>query len=365
MTAAVLTLILVSAVFSSCSGKDGSYAMSLEKTYISGSEYAYYLACYKQYWLYSLGKTDSKEFWESENEGVKNADRLTEITRDALKKRLVSAYLFDSYGLSLTDSELHSIDLMIAGMKASSGQSDPIKEDEVFKTLGIDETDLKNIMIKDSKTGALQDYLYGDEGIRKITDEKTEKFYKENYYKFKFVYFMDGDFLRDEDGNIEYTEDGAAKVEEISDERYEEKLALAKKILSEIREGAPIDGYVDEYSEQLEKDDYKNGHYLCYVNEYGTLLSAAVMKLGIGETGLLDTKYGIYVIQRCELDDLAWKDPENEAGNDFYSLSQLVTEEDFDAFTQEYYDKIKINEETVGKYKMEDLPYTFSWQYMF
>ncbi len=352
-------VLLISAA--SCSGSEP--AMKLENVSVSGSIYAYYLACYKQYWLTAFGQTDGPDFWDAESDGIRNADRLTQISETAIKKRIAANYLFDLYQLKLTDEEYKSIDAMITGIKASV--DDDIENDEMFKTLGMKTDDLKEILIIDSKVGALQDYLYGENGVRKITDDTKEAYYKDNYYRFKFVYLMGADFVRDENGDIVYNENGNARVDEISDERYEEKLDFAQEILRKVRGGEDIDGYIDEYSEELEKGDYKNGHYLCSVNEYGTLLSGAVMKLSVGETGLLDTKYGIYVIQRLGLDPGAWGNEENEAGNDFYNFEQLVLEKEFDDYLAPYMEKIEVDRAVTDKYKMEDLPYTFSWQYFF
>ena len=356
-----LLCLLISASVFSCAKKEA--AMTLDNASVPGSIYAYYLACYKQYWLTALGQGDDPAFWAAETDGVKNADRLTQISEDAIKKRLASNYLFDAFHLKLTDEEYKSIDYMITGIKVSVNGD--IEDDEVFKTLGLTEDDLKTILIMDAKVGALQDHLYGEDGERKISDETKEAYYQENYYRFRLVYLMDGDFVRDEAGNIVYNENGNAEVTEISDERYEEKLGIAKDILSKVRAGDDINKYVEEYSEQLEKDDYKNGHYLCSVNEYGSLISAAVMKLKVGEAGMLDTKYGIYVIQRIELDPYAWKNEENKAGGDFYNFETLVLEKEFDGYIKPYCDKIETDRAVTDKYKMEELPYTFSWQYIF
>ena len=126
----LLSLFLLSSLllsFASC-GKEES-AMSLGGVSVSGGVYAYYLACYKQYWLSALGQTDDPAFWQTENEGMTNAARLTEISEEAIKKRIAAAYLFDGFGLKLTDSELKSIDLMIVGMNAAS---------EKFSTSNVD-----------------------------------------------------------------------------------------------------------------------------------------------------------------------------------------------------------------------------------
>ena len=276
---AALCLILAVTLLS-CSKKQT--AMKLENTSFSGQVYGYYIACYKQYWLTYFGQTDSEQFWQAESDGMTNARRLTEISEDAIKKRLVCNYLFDFYGLSLSDSENSAIDRMISVIKDTSENKNGIKDDEIFKTLDIDESDLRQILVIDSKTAAFQDYLYGDDGIAKITDEAREKYYQDNYYRFRLLFLMNSDFVRDVDGNIVYNDSGNATVTEISDERYEEKLSLAKEILEKVRAGEDLQTYIDLYSEELDKDDYKNGRYLCSVSEYGSLISAAVMKLKIG-----------------------------------------------------------------------------------
>ena len=357
----ILCSLLLS--LASC-GKEES-AMSLGGVSVSGGVYAYYLACYKQYWLSALGQVDDPAFWQTENDGMTNAARLTEISEEAIKKRIACAYLFDNYGLKLTDGELKSIDMMIVGMNAAYDGGNAVAEDEIFSTLGINENDVKKILTLDAKTGALQDYLYGEEGERKITDGQRESYYQSNYYRFRLLYLMNGDFIRDESGNIVKNEDGNATVKEISDERYEEKLELAKTILADVRAGADLQRYIDEYSDELEKGDYKNGRYLCSVSEYGTLISASVMRLGVNEAGLLDTKNGIYVLQRLPLDDYAWKNEENEAGGDFNSFESLVLEYEFDEYIKPHVEKIVKNTDVTEKYKMEELPYTFSWQYLF
>ena len=362
-TVAVFVIFTLLLSLFACTKKES--AMSLGSVSVSGGIYAYYLACYKQYWLSALGQADEAAFWRTENDGITNADRLTQISEEAIKKRIAAAYLFDNYGLKLTDAELKSIDMMIVGMNAASDGKNAVAEDEIFKQLGVNEDDIKQILILDSKTGALQDHLYGEDGERKITDEQKEAYYQRNYCRFRLLYLMNGDFIRDDDGNIVYNEDGVATVKEISDARYEEKLELAKTVLASVRDGADIMKYIEDYSDELEKDNYKNGRYLSDVSEYGTLISASVMKLKIGETGLLDSKNGIYVIQRIELDDYAWKNPENEAGGDFNNFETLVLEYEFDEYLKPHMEKIVTNTEITQKYKMEELPYIFSWQYLF
>ena len=358
-----LLCVIICASFFSCA--QNKPAMSLEETEIPGSVYAYYLACYKQYWLTYLSQSDTKEFWDAVSDGKRNADILTEISEDAIKKRVAANHLFEKYELLLTEEEYMSIERLVTGINAASEDGKGISGDEVFKTLDMNEDDLKTVLIIDSKVGALQEYLYGADGTEKITDDKKEAYYKDNYIRIKLLYLINGDYVRDEDGNIEYDEYGNAKVKEISDERYEEKYDLAKDILDKVRAGDDLDKYIDEYSEHLKKDDYKNGHYLSSSNGYDEVVYGASTKLGIGEAAMYPTSYGIYVIQRAELDPGAWKNRDNEAGGDFFNFEALVLEKEFDDYIKPWCDQVKVDREVTGKYKMEDLPYTFSWQYIF
>ena len=339
--------------------------MKLEETEISGGVYAYYMACYKQYWLTYFSQSDTPEFWNKEADGITNEDILTQVSEYSIKKRIAANHLFEKAELLLTEEEYIAIERLISNIKAAAEDGNGISDDEMFKALGVDENDLKTVLIIDSKVGALQEYLYGEDGVEKITDEKKEAYYKENYTRIKLIYLINGDYVRDENGNIEYDENGSAQVKEISDERYEEKYALAEDILAKIKAGDDIDKYIEEYSEHLKKDEYKNGHYICSANGYDNEICSAAEKLDTGEADIYPTSYGIYVIQKLEPDPYAWKNEENKAGGDFDNFETLVLEKEFDDYLKPWCDLVEVDKSVTGKYKMEDLPYTFSWQYVF
>jgi foldase protein PrsA len=356
--AAILILALALSLFACSNGRS---AMKIGKTSFSEKVYAYYLTCYKQYWLSTFGQSDSESFWSSEYGGVRVDDYLQNVSDTAIKARLVSAFLFDFYKLQISESEETYVGRLLAGLVEAAGGEEALKSEEPFSSLNITKDDLYDILMIDSKAGALQDYLYGDDGVMKVTDQQRENYYQNKYYRFEHFYLMNYDYDLDENGNIKYDEEGHAQVVEISDARFEEKLALANEVLRRAESGEDFNALIDEYSEELSKSKYKNGHYLTVPNDYFAALSDEVTALKIGEYKLFQSELGIHIIHRIELDEGAWN--KNSESGDFYNFEELVTEAAFKELTSSYYDRIVINEDVTGKYKISEMPSSPIWQY--
>lgn len=340
-------------------------ALSLGKTYFTEKTYAYYMACYKQYWITVFGESDSDEFWSSEYNGVNVTEYLQGVSETAIKTKFAAVYLFDQYNLKLSDSGYKSIDNNISGVLSALGGEASLDDDAVMSSLGITVDDLREVFIIDEKVSAVQDFLFGDSGEMPLTDEDRENFYQNRYFRFKHFYLMNYDYDLDSDGKIQYDDNGYAKVKEITDERYEEKLALAKDVLARAEGGEDFDPLISEYSEELSKDKYPLGHYLTVPNDYFTDISNAVTSADIGDFVLFESSLGVHIIERIELDEGAWGKEENEYGGDFDNFDDLVTEQKFKTVTAEYVSQIEVNEEITKKYKINEMPYSSVWYYMF
>lgn len=362
-TLSLLLILVLLLPLSSCAS--APVAITVEKTKFSEKTYAYYLASYKQYWLSTFGEYDTDEFWDSELDGVSVEEYLNKVTAQAINSRLVAAYLFDSYGLKLKNSELKAIDLMIENMIAGVGGEEAFNDDEMFKALGMGKAELREIFIIDAKIAALQDYLYGDEGIDIVTKADRDEYYNNNYFRFKHFYLMNYDYELDSEGKIVYDDDGYAKVKEITDERWEEKLALAEDVLKRAKAGESFDSLISEYSEELSKNKYPSGHYLTVPNDYFADISNAVTAADIGEFVLFESALGVHIIQRIELDEGAYSNKENEASGDFADFEALVLDWKYKKLLAEHLDKVKYNEDITGKYSLRDMPYTGNWYYLF
>ena len=359
----LLLCVLICASAASC-GKEDEAALSIENTSFSGRVYAYYMACFKQYWLTYFGQTDSKDFWDAETDGVKYSEYLESVSLESIKKRLCSVFLFDSFGLKISDAENTAIDRMLAAIEATEEGRRGIENDELFSALGMDRSDLRQLLVIDAKTAALQDHLYGEDGVYKITDEQRESFYQKNYCRFRMLYLMNYDYDLNEDGSYKYDSDGSVKVLEISDERYEEKIRFADSIRQRVLDGEDFETLIQQYTEDLSADKYRNGRYVTEGNGYFQPIADAVTNMEIGEMRLFQTQIGIHLVQRIELDDYGWKSEANGEGEDFANFESLITEQTFDAYIEPYMKNVTVNTDVTGKYKMEDLPYTFSWRYL-
>ena len=357
--AAVLLCAVFALQFYSCSKT--KYAMKIGSTGFSERVYAYYMTCYKQYWISTFGQSDDDSFWSAEYDGININDYLQSVSETAIKARLVSAYLFDQYGLKLTEGETSYLQRLLTGLTEAVGGEAALKTEEPFKSLGMTLDDLYRILVTDSKAGRLQDYLYGENGVSKITDEQRENYYQNKYYRFEHFYLMNYDYDLDENGNYQYDEEDHAKVKEISDERFEEKLAFANEILERAKNGEDFSALIDEYSEEFSKAKYKNGHYLTVPNDYFAAISDAVTETKIGEYKLFQSELGIHIIHRIELDEGGWKN--NDASGDFTDFDDLVIEAAFKELTRSYYDKIELDKGITEKYKLRDMPYCPIWQY--
>ena len=178
------------------------------------------------------------------------------------------------------------------------------------------------------------------------------------------LYLMNYDYDLNEDGSYKYDSDGSVKVLEISDERYEEKIRFADGIRQRVKDGEDFETLIQQYTEDLSASKYKNGRYVTEGNGYFQPIADAVTGMEIGEMRLFQTQIGIHLVQRIELDDYGWKSEANGEGEDFANFESLLTEATFDAYIEPYMKNVTVNTDVTGKYKMEDLPYTFSWRYL-
>ncbi len=345
----------------------GDYALQIGSVTMEEEIFAYYMSCYRPYWIYTFGEDDTEEFWNSSSNGVTVADYLQDVTLTAIKTKLVAEYLFDEYRLTLTDAKKTEAQSMIDGLLLGIGGEEEFEKDELMKELGLSVDDMYEIFLSNAKAEAVQDYLYGESGKEVVNAEDRNAYYNENYCRYKQIYIMDVDFVRDENGKIKFDKDGYAVTEEISDERWDEKFSLAQSLLQRAENGEDFDDLLIKNTEELSFEKYPYGHYFNKLttskDNYFPDILDAVKDMEIGEYRLIKSDYGLHLINRIELDENGYDHTENE--DDFTNFDELVEEEKLKNKLMSYFDKISVNDKVISKYPIDEVIYSESWTYLF
>ncbi len=366
----VRTISLALVVFTlfsmtSC-GKKGA-AMKIGREKMTEQMYAYLMSCYRPYWLYSFNREDNAEFWNSSTADVTVKDYLQDVTLTAIKSKLAAAYLFEEYDLQLTDAMEKEIESLVKNLLLGVGGEAALKEDPLMDELNMDIDDMEDIFRLNAKAEMLQTYLYGDQGIEKVTNEEMDNYYKTNYYRYQHLYIMDVDFVRDENGNIVYDEDKVAKWEEISEERWDEKFEMGKSLLERAEKGEDFEQLIKDYTEEIGWEKYPYGHYICATSatesNYFPDILENVKVTEIGGVRLFRSDYGLHLIKRLELDEKGYEHEEN--ADDFADLYDMVVENKFKDRLAKEFEKITINQKIIDKYPINQVPYSESWTYVF
>ncbi|MBQ3126462.1 MAG: hypothetical protein IJC15_05265, partial [Clostridia bacterium] len=104
---AVLALVLCVLSMAGC-GSKGDVVMELGKQSITANMYAFWLARYKAFFVYYyMNNQESAEMWEmvvDETSGKTVNDTFTEYVKDNARTYVASLYLYDQYGLKLSET---------------------------------------------------------------------------------------------------------------------------------------------------------------------------------------------------------------------------------------------------------------------
>ncbi len=277
---------------------------------------------------------------------------------------LAEKYLFDLYGLELSKDTLDGFKTSAKTAATNYGGKGAYKQ--YFGYTAEQYYDTYMPMVERSE--ALVEYLYGENGVEKVTADEKETYFNDNYVAYQFIMLdmttgvkvdENGDRVRktdtDEDGN-EILLDEYETVTMTEDEKAEKQL-LAKLILTELEKGASFEELVMKYS-----DDYASVKYIdgAYALKDGTFINATVTQaiegLEIGEVtpeaiSVSSDAYQ-YIVKRVELVEGAYEnDTYADLFEDFEDTVQFAKyEEKLNAILEE----IVVDTTVTAKYTIED-----------
>lgn len=364
LATAVLTL-------ASCGEK---VAMSLEidgKTYtVTTKELDFLFPFVKTNLFYSYGFTtdfNTASIWSGETEredGTKTTagELQTENILKMAKNLLVTKYLYDKYGSPAIDSEkLTEYQTLVKTKLDYYGYG---KEGYYKRYFGYTTEQELDYYTRGLEGDAIVEYLFGENGIMKISDEEKEKYYADNYYAYQFIMLdMNKDVTRDEDGNrVQKTEkdkDGKEttldeyEYTNLTDDQKEAKKNTVKEIEKALKEGADFAELIEKYSDSFESVEHAKAYI---ISKDGTLINTTVQEkvkdFKVGDYTEEGISYSndnyTYFVKKVELPVKAYEEEEYEEF--FTSFDDDMKDGKYSDMCDEYVDKIVVNDSVVSKY---------------
>ena len=203
----VLTLacILIVVGICGCSQK-GKTLMSVDGTEMSINTYMLLLSRMKgnlasSYAFGNQAKLDS--FWDTvidASSGGTYNKYYTSMVLDNAKTYLAALALFDDMGLKLPESTIAEIDEEINTLIMSDGNGSKANLNAKLAEYGANVDVLRDAYIMEAKIALLNDTLFGVGGAL-IDASNYEKYYKENYVRFRHIFFYFTEVVYETDAN--------------------------------------------------------------------------------------------------------------------------------------------------------------------
>jgi len=322
----------------------GATAMTLDDTSISANIYYYWLSQYKGYFLESFsGASDTAGFWKSEiADGVVMEDYLRDIADTNIKKNLAGLWLYDKLGLSVSDSQIDSVDADLADLVDSYGSKAMLNQE--LANYHINYNILRDIYVMQEKLSALEDYFIGENGVMLPSDEQLDSYYRDHYTRIKYISL-----------NLFHSEtdsSGTTQTIDMTAEEKEEIKELAESLAAEIRAGGDIDKLIAEHSDE-DMSAYKNGVYIPdTITGYDLIDFAIAMDIGVAE--VIAMSKCVYVVKRLELEDKPYTKDEM---NQFADLVYNCSFEQYQEMLKSYTANIDVNSQIADEYTLSSIYY--------
>ena len=326
-------------------------AMTYKNTAFPESSYSYWLSTYKYNFLYNFNSgSDDEDFWDSKvSDNQTYEDYINESILNDIKCRTVALRLFDEYGLQLTEDEIAKIDGDIADKIEYYGSREEINTKLAKMNLNIDL--LRDVYIKNAEYDKVNDYLFGDNGINKPTEEELKEYYNDNFVCVKFITIYSGVMLnQDEFGNYEYDEDGKIKYTELTEDEKKLKSELIDTVMTSLEAGANIDECIKEFSD-IDYSDSPNGFLISEndVKKYGSDIIKTAFSLETGKCAKVSDDSMTYIVYKCELPEYSALSAQNK---EECELQTYCTGKKYKEFFAEYISDVVVNEDVISKYSI-------------
>ena len=349
-TISILCALLM--MLSGCSS--GETVMTYKNSSISENEFQYYLATYKGRFKQSYSDfSDKSDFYASEiSEGITYESYLFDMIVENVKRTLVCDALFDEMKLELNSSVEENIDYYISDYIAEYANGNKNQFNAALSEYGINASMLKDIYLRDEKTAAVFDAMYGNSGTTPVTDAERTAYLEENYVRIRHIYVNNKYvYATDADGYVLYTEDGLKQTKAMEGEELAAKNALIAAIDESLSAGDDFEAVYNAFSEDKY---YANGYYLTRTTDFVSEVVASAFDLKTGEYIKIESDVGTHYIKKLPLDEAPWTDDTNA---DFFTdYDTVVAEHLFGEYLDSLLPSVETNSAVLNEYSVEASP---------
>ncbi len=208
LTALLLCLCLITAIFVSCASK-GEPLITLEDKVLTVNQYQLLLSRMKGTLARQGGNVESESFWRTviSADGTTYEEYFTDAILEEARRYVIAAYLFDQNGLQLDGETENRIDTLMDKLAENAGSKSALNG--ILKEYGVNMEMLRELYVMEAKVGQLKDHLYGENGS-KIPQETKEVYLAEHYVAFGQIFLATYYYQTDVDefgDTVYYTDD--------------------------------------------------------------------------------------------------------------------------------------------------------------
>ncbi|MBQ9510228.1 MAG: peptidylprolyl isomerase [Clostridia bacterium] len=305
---------------------------------------------------------DIESIWTQKYDGDTTFDQyLTSNAVSQLRSMLVEEYLFDKYSLTIDPANL-------AKLKEQKKSLEAQGRGAYKQYYGFTTDQLYEYLLIVEKSGAVNEYLYGENGTDKVNDSDKETYYTENFKGYQYIMFdMNNKVVVDEDGNKvrttttdkdgNTTENDEYKTEKMTDEEKDDKAILPDTVLQQIKAGGDFAELAEKYSDSYLSVKYKEGVFVT-----SSILTEASAKekvdaLEIGDVSDVitvgDGEYS-YIVKRVPLIEKVYDEETHpEYAELFENYTENVQDEKYSKLIEKYIDSVTMDEEIINTLSMQ------------
>ena len=317
----IISSLLLSAVILSvlcgCGNKKEPYVITCGEYGITEKQYNYWLAYYKTKFLNTFLQSGTvtesdytEDFWDTEISERSLYELTKEQAESYISDIVICLALYDEYKLGEIEGAEEQIELSVdqfieEDIKAAGSRS---ALNTHLSNYRLNINQLRDIYEIEIKRTMVEDYLYGELGTDKVTDEDRDSYYKENYVRVKHVLINTKDkYVLDDDGErIMDPSTGYYKTEKLTSEEIAAKTTLASDIFEKAKNG-DFEKLIEEYGEDEGMTYYTDGYFLTKSSPYEENFLNAAFDMKENEIKSVTSAYGIHIMKKYALEDGGYK----------------------------------------------------------